>query len=69
MTEYGIYNVTEYEPKVPGKWGGYKCSCLEVVGPFHELVKLQESNIDKKWGGVDQNKLLDKEKSNNGLPH
>ena len=31
---YGIYNVTEWEPKTEQKhpWGGYRCAAIESVG-------------------------------------
>jgi len=52
------YRVMSAEPKFP-KWGPQ----------FKDLVKLEEPNYIKKFGGHDPNKDLDKTKSVNGIPH
>jgi hypothetical protein len=69
--EMNGYIISEYEPTTKQKypWGGWKCSAMVTVGPFQSLAKLDVSNIDKKWGGKDQNKLLDDIKSHNGINH
>ena len=57
------YTVSENPPTKDGKFGGYKVT--PTVKPFRRSsYQLARLNIPLKY---DNNKLLDKEKSNNGL--
>ena len=29
---YGIYSVEEYPPQPDGKWGGYRCGAVDILG-------------------------------------